>query len=163
MTRVPKGADASVLFVCLGNICRSPTAEGVFRSMLEEAGVADRVFVDSAGTGAWHVGKAPDARAQAAARRRGVDLSGLRARQVEADDLDAFDFVLAMDGANLAALEAMRPGKAMRMLVFAPEAGTLDVPDPYYGGDAAFDAVLDLLTAASRGLLDRVRDELDAR
>jgi protein-tyrosine phosphatase len=163
VTRRPSGphdAEVSVLFVCLGNICRSPTAEGVFRRRVEQAGLADRVFVDSAGTGDWHVGNPPDARAQEAARRRGIDLSPLRARLVTEADLDAFDLVLAMDGSNLGALEAMRPGRAVRMLVFAPQAGTLDVPDPYFGGAGGFDHVLDLIEAASDGLLERVWDEL---
>src|SRR6056297_3938744 len=104
----PENADVSVLFVCLGNVCRSPTAEGVFRRMLIESGLDDRVFVDSAGTGDWHVGLPPDARATAAARGRGIDLSGLRVRQTKPEDLERFDYVVAMDAKNLASLEKLR-------------------------------------------------------
>jgi len=163
VTRRPAGpheAEVSVLFVCLGNICRSPTAEGVFTKLVEEARLADRVFVDSAGTGSWHVGHPPDARATVAARQRGIDLTGLRARQVTAEDLDAFDFVLAMDRDNLAALHALRDGKAVRFLAFAPEAEAGDVPDPYFGGDDGFEQVLDLIEEASEGLLAAVRARL---
>lgn len=159
------GATTSVLFVCLGNICRSPTAEGMFRAKLDAAGLADRVRVDSAGTGDWHVGDPPDPRMRAAASDVGIDLSTLRARQVRPEDLDAFAFVVAMDGANLAALEAMAPGRAVRMLAFLPEGvdgpADGDVPDPYFGGPDGFADVVALLDAATDGLLAAVRAELD--
>ena len=151
----------NVLFVCLGNICRSPTAEGVFRHLVENEGLADAVHVDSAGTGAWHIGDAPDARAQAAARGRGVDLSRQRARQVAAGDFQRFDYVIAMDRSNLASLQTLaRPETRDRIrlfLDFAPELGQREVPDPYYGGADGFDIVLDMVEAASRGLLDDIR------
>ena len=148
-----------VLFVCLGNICRSPTAEGVFRRLLDERCLAERVEVDSCGIGPWHVGKAPDPRAREAATRRGVDLSALRARQLADDDFDRFDMLLAMDHDNLAAIEARRPPQCqVPARLFLGYAGHPDraVPDPYYGGDQGFDEVLDLIEAASRGLLDEV-------
>ena len=144
-----------ILFVCLGNICRSPTAEGVFARRAAEAG-AD-VETDSAGTGGWHVGASPDARAQEAALRRGVDLSALRARRVSAADFHAFDLIIAMDEDNLSALtRAAPPGATARINLFldyAPEAGQSAIPDPYYGGEDGFDRVLDLIETASDGLL----------
>lgn len=146
-----------VLFVCLGNICRSPTAEGVFRALVRDGGLADRIEVDSAGTSDWHIGEPPDGRGQAAAARRGYDLSVLRARQVTAHDFDRFDYVIAMDQANLAKLSALAPAgrgdKLSLFLAFAPELGVREVPDPYYGGPDGFDDVLDMIEAASRGLL----------
>ncbi|WP_163559078.1 low molecular weight protein-tyrosine-phosphatase [Halomonas sp. NO4] len=154
-----------VLFVCLGNICRSPTAEGVFRRQLDEAGLSGRVEVDSCGIGPWHVGKSPDPRAQAAARRRGIDLAGLRARQLADEDFYRFDYLLAMDHDNLAAIEARRPAdsaaEARLFLAYAGEPAR-DVPDPYYGGDHGFDEVLDLIEAASRGLVATLRERLEA-
>ncbi|MDD9876972.1 MAG: low molecular weight phosphotyrosine protein phosphatase [Magnetovibrio sp.] len=152
----------NVLFVCLGNICRSPTAEGVFRALIEREGLAGKVGVDSAGTGAWHIGNPPDRRAQAAARGRGVDISAQRARQVELADFDAFDYVIAMDRSNHADLTSLAPPAARdrihMFLAFAPETGLREVPDPYYGGAGGFDEVLDLVEAASRGLLDDIRN-----
>lgn len=152
-----------VLFVCLGNICRSPTAHGLFLQQLDEAGLADRVEVDSAGTGHWHIGKAPDTRATEAAEARGVDLAGLRARQVSAEDFLTFDYVLAMDHSNLRDLQAMAPGgnKAHLglFLEFARDSDTEEVPDPYYGGDQGFEQVLDLVQDASRGLLQHLRQQ----
>lgn len=149
---------ASVLFVCLGNICRSPTAHGVFVEQVSAAGLTGRVEVDSAGTGAWHVGEPPDTRATAAARGRGYDLSPLRARQVTPGDFDAFDYILAMDRSNLSHLEAMRPdgfgGHLGLFLDFHPAPPFREVPDPYYGGDQGFEEVLDLIEAAGRGLLN---------
>jgi protein-tyrosine phosphatase len=146
-----------VLFVCLGNICRSPTAEGVFRQMLVSEAPDLRVEVDSAGTADYHIGAPPDPRSQRAAKRRGIDLSGLRARQVTSGDFAHFDFILAMDGANLRDLEAMRPKNARArlqlILDYAPELGRRDVPDPYYGDASGFEEVLDLCAAASRGLI----------
>ena len=152
-----------VLFVCLGNICRSPTAEGVFRSLVEKEGLGDRIAIDSAGTGAWHVGSQPDRRAQAAARKRGIDLSGQRARQAKSGDFRKFDYVLAMDDDNLGELSGLcPPGEEHRLhmfLDFAPDLGRRHVPDPYHGGDGGFEAVLDMIEAASAGLLADIRDK----
>ena len=150
-----------VLFVCLGNICRSPTAEGVFRATVDAAGLAGAIEIDSAGTGAWHVGQPPDSRAQAAARQRGFDLSAQRARQVKSDDFAAFDHIVAMDRNNLATLSAAAPDAArhkMRLFMdFAPGVGEAEVPDPYYGGTDGFADVLDMVEAASVGLLEHIR------
>jgi protein-tyrosine phosphatase len=158
-----------LLFVCLGNICRSPTAEGVMRHLVREAGLEDAVTIDSAGTGSWHVGHPPDERATAAAQARGIVLEG-RARQVTPEDFDAFDLIVAMDASNRRDLErlarlagATTPVVALRE--FDPQAvaaGELDVPDPYYGGDEGFEHVLDVIERASRGLLDHVREQLRA-
>jgi low molecular weight protein-tyrosine phosphatase len=152
-----------VLFVCLGNICRSPTAEGVMRSLLARYG-ASGIELDSAGTGDWHVDEPPDARATEAARRRGIRLEG-RARQVSQRDFAEFDLILAMDGSNQHALRQLAPDEHGRMKVkllreFDPasaEAQNLDVPDPYYGGPTGFDDVLDLVQAACEGLLEHIR------
>ena len=147
----------AVLFVCLGNICRSPTAEGVFRHLLAQQAPELRVEVDSAGTADYHIGSPPDLRSQRAALARGIDLSGLRARQVEPGDFARFDLILAMDRDNLRELQAMRPQRALAkprlFLEYAPELGRLEVPDPYYRDASGFEEVLDLCTAASRGLL----------
>lgn len=151
----------SVLFVCLGNICRSPTAEGVFRHRLQQAGLADQVRVDSAGTGAWHVGKVPDERAQDAAATRGYDLSPLRARQVCSHDFEDFDLILAMDQSNLQDLQSLCPveyqHKIRLLLDYADEAAEREVPDPYYGDGDGFQRVLDLVENASDGLLSALR------
>ena len=148
-----------VLFVCLGNICRSPSAEGVFRALVEREGYRGQIACDSAGTGAWHIGKPPDSRAQAAALRRGYDLSGLRARQAEPGDFTRFDIVCAMDRENLRNLRAIAPrdfsGLGL-MMDWAPELALDEVPDPYYGGGDGFERVLDMLEAASGGLLDHI-------
>jgi protein-tyrosine phosphatase len=148
---------AGVLFVCTGNICRSPTAEGVFRKLARQAGLLDALRIDSAGTHDYHVGAAPDPRAQAAARRRGYDLSKLRARMIEREDFDRFDFILAMDQDHLRILNRLQPqdyaGHLGLMLEFAPQLALRDVPDPYYGGPDAFEEVLDLVESASQGLL----------
>lgn len=150
----------NVLFVCLGNICRSPTAHGVFESLVASHGLTHAIRVDSCGTGDWHVGHAPDRRAAAEARRRGYALDHLRARQVEPADFDRFHYILAMDRMNLADLEAMRPprfgGHLGLFLAFAPRAGVAEVPDPYYGGYDGFSRVLDLVEAASIGLLEEI-------
>jgi protein-tyrosine phosphatase len=150
-------AKHRLLFVCLGNICRSPMAEGVFRRVAAEEGVLDLFEIDSAGLGDWHIGQAPDARAQAAALSRGMDISGQSARQVTPSDYDRFDLLLAMDGSNYAELTELAPKsashKVRRFLDYAPHVGTQDVPDPFYGGAEGFDHALDLIEAAARGLL----------
>ncbi|SDG06101.1 protein tyrosine phosphatase [Onishia taeanensis] len=152
-----------VLFVCLGNICRSPTAEGMLRHKLEAAGLAERVAVDSCGTGDWHVGKAPDRRAITAAAGRGIDIKGLRARQLDRSDFDRFDYLLAMDYDNLTDLLSMRPddcdAQVGLFLDFAGRSGAA-VPDPYYGGGDGFDEVLDLVEAAADGLVEVLRQRL---
>lgn len=145
-----------VLFVCLGNICRSPTAEGVFQHAVDEAGLRGQIHVDSCGVGDWHVGKAPDERAQLAAKRRGVDISHLRGRQLSANDFLEFDYVLAMDHANLQAMQALKPAESRAHVgLFLAFAGTPDaeVPDPYYGGDEGFESVLNMIETASAGLI----------
>jgi protein-tyrosine phosphatase len=143
--------------VCLGNICRSPTAEGVFRHLLAQEAPELRVEVDSAGTAGYHIGNPPDLRSQRAAHARGIDLSGLRARQVTAEDFLRFDLILAMDRDNLEELEAMRPAESRArvrlFLEYAPELGRTEVPDPYYGDARGFEEVLNLSAAASRGLI----------
>ncbi|MBS0613879.1 MAG: low molecular weight phosphotyrosine protein phosphatase [Proteobacteria bacterium] len=147
-----------VLFVCLGNICRSPTAEGVVRHLAREAGVGRQWHLDSAGTGNYHLGEAPDERSQRAARRRGIDLSALRARQVCAEDFHRFDLILGMDHANLRALQGLRPASAGAMLGlfldYAPQLKQREVPDPYFDGEQGFETVLDLCFEAGRGLLN---------
>jgi protein-tyrosine phosphatase len=151
-----------LLFVCLGNICRSPTAEGVMRALVAEAGLGERIELDSAGTGGWHVGESPDGRATAAARRRGIALAGA-ARQVRPRDFDQFDLILAMDQSNQRDLRELAPDEDTRAKVrllreFDPAAdGDLDVPDPYYGGPGGFDKVLDLVQAACAALLGQLR------
>ncbi len=147
----------SVLFICMGNICRSPTAEGVFRHLVEQQGLAEKILIDSAGTHNYHIGEPPDARSQAAAARRGYDLSGLRARQVVRDDFRAFDYVLAMDETNLSLLRQQCPDdcrdRLKLFLDFAEDGAVREVPDPYYGGAQGFEVVLDLVEHAARGLL----------
>ncbi|MBA4289597.1 MAG: protein-tyrosine-phosphatase [Pseudomonas sp.] len=152
-----------VLFVCLGNICRSPTAEGVLRHKLREAGLQARVEVDSAGTGDWHVGKAADLRTRQAAQQRGYDLSALRGRQVQAADFNAFDLILAMDNSNLRDLQQLRPGNATAELDLFLRRYQLqldEVPDPYYGGADGFEQVLDLIEQACEGLLREIKGQL---
>jgi len=153
-----------ILFVCTGNICRSPTAEGVFRHMLEDAGLNQQVVVDSAGTGDWHVGEPPDTRAQKVARARGVDLADLRAREVADADFANFDLILAMDRGHLRELERARPddttAEICLFLDYAPDLGLTDLPDPYFGDDTGFETVLDLIETAGRGLLADIRDGL---
>ncbi|BBT17766.1 low molecular weight protein-tyrosine-phosphatase [Metapseudomonas otitidis] len=151
-----------VLFVCLGNICRSPTAEGVLRGKLEQAGLAERVEVDSAGTAGWHIGKAPDPRTCQAAAKRGYDLSALRARQVSAEDFQRFDLVLAMDHSNLRDLKALHAGRGNAPDLFLRRYGlaTEEVPDPYYGGEDGFETVLDLVEQACDGLIAEIRERL---
>ncbi len=151
----------SVLFVCTGNICRSPTAEGAFRALLKANGLSEAVIVDSAGTGSWHVGESPDARASEAALRRGIDIANQRARQVKAEDFDLFDLVIAMDEGHYQQLQRLCPDhqrhRLRLFLDFAPALGVRDVPDPYYGGPDGFETVLDMIEAASAGLLAEIR------
>jgi len=146
-----------VLFVCLGNICRSPTAEGVLRVIGSREFPQVALDIDSAGTASYHVGEPPDRRTVAAARRRGYDLAGLRARQVQDEDFRRFDYLIAMDRANLTELNARKPRDATArlglFLEFAPDAQSLEVPDPYYGGTEDFERVIDLCEMAARELL----------
>lgn len=156
--------DYRVLFVCMGNICRSPTAHGVFEAQVREAGLADRIGVDSAGTHAYHVGEPPDHRSQAHALRRGYDLSTQRARQLKAQDFETFDLVLVMDWDNLALAEELCPPqhaqKLRRFAEFFQQHDSPVVPDPYQGGSQGFEQVLDLVEDGSAGLLAHVRREL---
>jgi protein-tyrosine phosphatase len=151
-----------LLFVCMGNICRSPTAEGVMRSLLREEGLEGEIEIDSAGTGGWHAGDPPDARATAAAARRGIVLEGA-ARQIRPADFETYDLLLAADRENLSVLREIAPSAQAREKVrllrsFDPGShGDLDVPDPYYGGPDGFEEVLDLVEAACRGVLEDVR------
>ncbi len=152
---------SKVLFVCLGNICRSPTADGIFRNLVMREKLDQKIVVDSAGTGDWHIGKAPDARTVAAARQRGYDLSILRARQVNVNDFAGFDYVLAMDKSNLMDLQRMKPstytGHLGLFLEFGSRSDYREVPDPYYGGNEGFELVLDLVEDAAQGLLNHIR------
>jgi len=152
----------SVLFVCLGNICRSPTAEGVFRTLVEKEGLQGEVSVDSAGTAGYHIGQPPDSRSQAAARKRGIDMSRQRARRISVSDFNRFDYIISMDDDNHHDLTAICPsGEERRLSLFmdyVPNAGRRDVPDPYYGGGNGFEVVLDLVEDASEGLLRHIRE-----
>jgi protein-tyrosine phosphatase len=160
MSTTPK---ISILFVCMGNICRSPTAEGVFRHHVSAAGLDALIEIDSAGTHAYHVGEPPDRRARAAAERRGISLDSIRARRVQADDYARFDYIIAMDQDNLEILaEQAEEGHREKLRLFlefstGPER---EVPDPYYGGATGFERVLDLVEDASRGLLEEVRRKM---
>ena len=147
-----------VLFVCLGNLCRSPTAEGIFRNLVQAEGLDQQVVVDSAGTGDWNVGLPPDERAIEAAARRGIDIAGQRGRQVAPGDFQTFDYVFAMDRKNLRDLQGLRrgPDGASPQLFLEDR----EVPDPYYGGEEGFEVVLDLLEAGARTWLQRIRTEL---
>ena len=149
-----------ILFVCMGNICRSPTAEGVFRHYVEEAGLADLFEIDSAGTHAYHVGEPPDKRAQAAAARRGFSLADIRARRVAAEDFERFHHIIAMDEDNLVLLHeqaATEQRTKIRLFLEYASGPETEVPDPYYGGATGFERVLDLVEDASRGLLEALR------
>jgi len=149
-----------ILFVCMGNICRSPTAEGVFRRVVSERAPELELEIDSAGTHDYHLGEPPDRRARAAALRRGIDLSSLRARRIEPRDFERFDLILAMDRDNLALLRREAPAAyhyRIRLLMeFAADATASEVPDPYYGGATGFEQVLDLMEEAAEGLLAEV-------
>jgi protein-tyrosine phosphatase len=154
----------AICFVCLGNICRSPTAEGVMRAQVAQEGLQDRIFIDSAGTGDWHVGEAPDERAQRAAQQRGYNLSALRGRQIRLSDFERFDLLLAMDDANVRELHKICPAsqrKNVRLLMeFAAEEKSREVADPYFGGTQGFEQVLDQCEDACRGLLAALRGKL---
>ena len=157
----------SVLFVCLGNICRSPTAHAVFQSMVDAKGLNEQIFVDSAGTGDWHLGHAPDERTSAQAAERGYDMADLRARLVGPEDFDQFDYIIGMDHKNISNLVLMRPagykGHLGLFLDYSlnPQYSSQDVvPDPYYGGENGFALVLDLVEDASAGLLDHIAAQL---
>ena len=153
-----------VLFICMGNICRSPTAEGAFRKLVAAQGLAQQIEADSAGTHDYHEGHPPDARAQASARHRGIDLSGLRARSVSVEDFARFDYIVAMDRSNRAVLEAQCPRhyrtKISLLLQYAGDVDTDEVPDPYYGGATGFEQVLDLVEEGAEGLFEEVRRRL---
>jgi len=155
-----RGKRLGVLFVCTGNICRSPTAEAVFRKLVADAGMSEAILTDSAGTHGYHVGEPPDPRAQASAADRGYDLSALRARKVERSDFQRFDLIVAMDREHAASLsriaEASAAYKLKLMMSYASRFTDEDVPDPYYGGPQDFERVLDMIEDAARGLLDAV-------
>ncbi|MCK5297143.1 MAG: low molecular weight phosphotyrosine protein phosphatase [Alphaproteobacteria bacterium] len=153
-----------VLFVCTGNICRSPTAESVFRHFVEKAGLSDKIAVESAGVIAYHLGEPPDSRASDTAEKRGYSMAGQTASQVKASDFNEFDIILAMDHTHLNSLFGMNPQKDSKarlelFLEFADNFSEHDVPDPYYGGLAGFDIVLDMVEDGSKGLLDYIRTE----
>ncbi len=160
-----KNTKTRVLFVCMGNICRSPTAEAVFRHQVTAAGFENAIHIDSAGTHDYHIGEPPDARAQKAAARRGYDATELRARQVDETDFEVFDYILAMDKANLAILERECPPQYSHKLGLLMQyserysEGVEEVPDPYFGGNQGFEHVLNMVEEAGRGLLIRLRDE----
>lgn len=153
-----------VLFVCMGNICRSPTAHGVFRHLVQAEGLAEQIEIDSAGTHAYHVGNPADTRSSATAKQRGIDLSDLRARQVNLGDVYEYDYILAMDHDNHHRLLTLSPAemhhKIQLFLAYAPHLKEQEVPDPYYGGADGFDHVFDLVQAASEGLLVHLREKL---
>jgi protein-tyrosine phosphatase len=157
-------SKVGVLFVCMGNICRSPTAEGVFRHYVESKGLIDYIHIESAGTHAYHLGEPPDPRAQKTASQRGVDLSYIRARKVLPTDIEEFDYVLAMDSDNYQNLLRIAPEnhqhKIKRLLEFAQDLPNSDVPDPYYGGNSGFDKVFDMIEAACEGLLKHIQGNL---
>ena len=152
-----------VLFVCMGNICRSPTAEAVFRARVEEASLAQQILIDSVGTHDYHIGKSPDKRTQHAAKQRGYDMSDLRGRQVELADFSRFDYVLAMDNDNMAILYRLCPkeqrGRLGMFLQYASKHKQREVPDPYYGGEDGFERVLDMVEDAAEGLLRHIKEQ----
>jgi protein-tyrosine phosphatase len=151
-----------ILFVCMGNICRSPTAEGVFRHLVSVAGLDEYIEIDSAGTHAYHVGDPPDRRARAAAERRGISLANIRARRVQPEDFERFSYIIAMDHDNLAILEEQAEDgyrEKLRLFLEFSSGPEREVPDPYYGGATGFERVLDLVEDASRGLLEELRSK----
>jgi protein-tyrosine phosphatase len=156
-----------VLMVCMGNICRSPMAEGMLRKAVQEAGLVDEIMIDSAGTHSYHVGDAPDPRAQQAVRQRGADISGLRGRKVADTDFEAFDYILVMDGDNYSKLIDRAPerhhGKIRRLLSFSRKYPNLDVVDPYYGGPQGFEENLDMIEDAVQGLIREINGDIQMR
>jgi protein-tyrosine phosphatase len=152
----------SVLFVCMGNICRSPTAHGVFQALVDEQGLSDRIKVDSAGTHSYHIGSTPDSRSQSMAQSKGVDLSGLSARQFQSTDFHDFDYLIAMDQANFTNMAAITPenprGQLDLMLDYSKQYDGREVPDPYFG-EGGFDLVFEMVSEASRGLLEHIRSK----
>lgn len=150
-----------VLFVCMGNICRSPTAQGAFEKVVKDAGLEKKILIDSAGTHAYHVGESPDTRSQMAAKKRDIDLSEQRARKVSLKDFEEFDYILPMDLDNYLSLKTQCPKqylhKIQLFMEYAPTTGFGEVPDPYYGGEKGFELVLDLTMSASKGLLETIR------
>jgi protein-tyrosine phosphatase len=154
-----------VLFVCMGNICRSPLAQGVFENVARREGLENEIVVDSAGTGSWHVGSPPDARAMKSARSRGLDISAQRARQISRDDCENFDYILTMDEENYHMVSSLCRGNAVvrPFLDFASDSTEREVPDPYYGGPEGFERVLDLVEEASEGLLRDIRERYLSR
>ncbi|MEE2888492.1 MAG: low molecular weight protein-tyrosine-phosphatase [Planctomycetota bacterium] len=156
-------SPTGILFVCLGNICRSPTAEGVFAHKVDDAGLSDRIRVDSCGTRDYHPGQRPDPRSCEVAAQRGYHFDHLRARVICRSDFEEFDYILAMDESNLRDVLARCPSnrrdRVRLFMSFAPELGEVAVPDPYYGGGSGFDTVLDLVEAASDGLIEHLRNE----
>ena len=151
----------NVLFICLGNICRSPTAHGIFQAMVVNAGLNREIHIDSAGTSDWHIGEPPDQRSIIRAGERGYDLSMLRARQVQVRDFDQYDYILAMDSFNLSDLEKMKPptyrGHLGLFLTFSTQSKYAEVPDPYHGGKEGFELVLNLVEDAAQGLLQHIQ------
>jgi len=163
MTKYQK--KVNVLFVCMGNICRSPTADAVFRHVVKKAELEHTIFVDSAGTHAYHIGDPPDYRAQSSALQRGYQMNGLRARKVSANDFVNFDYILAMDGENLAILHNNCPDQfSHKLSLFMDYSGGIyrsqEVPDPYFGGNQGFERVLDMIEEASQGLLEHIRNQV---
>ncbi|MDC8446522.1 MAG: low molecular weight phosphotyrosine protein phosphatase [Nitrosomonas sp.] len=158
---ISQNKKTSVLFVCMGNICRSPTADAVFKHIVRQAGLEREIFVDSAGTHAYHIGEPPDRRAQNSALKRGYSMHDLRARQVAVSDFADFHYILAMDSENLACLDQWCPGRyngkpELFMRYSKGQYGNLEVPDPYFGGDQGFEQVLDMIEEASQGLLEHI-------
>ena len=149
-----------VLLVCLGNICRSPTAHGLFQAQVEQAGLVETILVDSAGTGDWHIGRPPDKRAQATAKQRGYDISHLQARQVSRADFEEFDYILGMDRENMHNLRQLAPVNyqgTLGLFLAVAGVGDLEVPDPYYGDQAHFDDAINLVEKGAAGLLEQIR------
>ena len=154
--------NIKVLFVCMGNICRSPTAHGVFEQLVESKGLSQQILTDSAGTHAYHVGESPDPRSQATAQENGIDISQQRAQKVKSEDFEYFDYIIAMDSSNYADLKRLAAKdlqhKIYRLMQFAPDWDNDDVPDPYYGGNNGFENVFKMIEAASNGLLAQLQE-----
>jgi len=158
-----KSSKVRILFVCMGNICRSPTAQGVFDQLINAQGLGKIITTDSAGTGAWHTGKSPDSRARKVAKRRGYNLDKYRARMVNEQDYERFDLILAMDRENIASMQSQCPAeyqaKLKLLLSFSSATDELEVPDPYYGGQRGFELVLDLVEDACHGLISHLQNK----